>query len=1047
MTQRLRRADLQVMRRQCARLVHQRPCYPLYKYSPRDVRRPPSLNLARRRYATVTDIANYPSPGEKIHGFTLNKIKHVPELHLTALELQHDKTGADYLHVAREDKNNVFAINFKTNPKDDTGLPHILEHVTLCGSEKFPVRDPFFKMMPRSLASFMNAFTSADHTSYPFSTTNKQDFQNLLAVYLDATLHPLLKKSDFLQEGWRLGPENPMEEASRDNVQFKGVVYNEMKGQMSDASYLFYIRFRDHIFPAINNSGGDPQKMTDLTYAELVEFSKRNYHPSNSKIFSYGDLDISAQLRLVNEALEKFDKTEADRDIKIPLELGSGPSEITVNGPLDRMQSAERQIKCSISWLTGETSDIHETFAISLLTSLLMSGYGSPLYEGLIETGLGSNFSPNSGFDTSGRIGIYSIGLDGMKSEDAAHLKETIQTIWKDKSSDAFLPHKIEGYLHQLEIALKHKTASFGMGILEKTIPGWFNGVNPMDALQWNEVVDTFRQRLKQDRYLEGLLQKHFMNDKCLVFRMEPAEMYNSTIESNEQSRREMILSNLERDTETPDEAIKLLGAQELDLLEEQEAKQDANLETLPTLQISDIQRKKERKTLKRSKIGPVACLTRETETNGITYLQGKHLFDGLPDELRLLLPLFTDSLMRLGTKSKSVGDLEAEILLKTGGISVSPFTQPDSFDSARLTEGLTFSSYALDRNVPAMLDLINQIILDIDFNNTAPILELLITKTAGALDAVAETGHHFAVSSAAAALSGRGRLQDQLSGLTQLEHSARLLRAAQNDESALDGIIDKLKLIQAFAISNSSSLSLRLVNEPNQTQSNHNLLQSFLARFPFSTSIPQSARNQIAVTQPHISRTFFNLPFQVSYSGFALDTVPITHPHKAPLTILSQLLTHNYLHPEVREKGGAYGASASASPISSLFTMSSYRDPSPQKSLTTFEKAGIFGRDRSWNEREMREAKLGLFQGIDAPRAVDSDGYREFMTGITDDQAQEMRERLLDCTAEQVQQAADKYLVNAKQDDMAVCVLGEKKEWVDREGDWDVRTIKSMAA
>ena len=155
---------------------------------------------ARRSYASVTDIATLPKPGEQLHGFTLKRVKHVPELHLTALQLEHDKTGAEYLHVAREDKNNVFAISFKTNPNDCTGLPHILEHVTLCGSEKFPVRDPFFKMMPRSLANFMNAFTSSDYTSYPFATTNPQDFRNLSSVYLDATLHPLLKHSDFLQE-------------------------------------------------------------------------------------------------------------------------------------------------------------------------------------------------------------------------------------------------------------------------------------------------------------------------------------------------------------------------------------------------------------------------------------------------------------------------------------------------------------------------------------------------------------------------------------------------------------------------------------------------------------------------------------------------------------------------------------------------------------------------------------------------------------------------------------------------------------------------------
>ena len=215
-----------------------------------------STKILRRGYAAVTNPLSFPKVGEQLHGFTLQRIKQVPELELTALQLQHDKTGAEYLHIARDDANNVFSIGFKTNPPDATGVPHILEHTTLCGSNKFPVRDPFFKMLPRSLSNFMNAFTSSDHTTYPFATTNAQDFKNLMGVYLDATLYPLLKQADFVQEGWRVGPENPLSE-EQDNLVFKGVVYNEMKGQVSDATYLFYIKFMEQVYPSLNNSGGD----------------------------------------------------------------------------------------------------------------------------------------------------------------------------------------------------------------------------------------------------------------------------------------------------------------------------------------------------------------------------------------------------------------------------------------------------------------------------------------------------------------------------------------------------------------------------------------------------------------------------------------------------------------------------------------------------------------------------------------------------------------------------------------------------------------------
>ncbi|KAK4940464.1 Mitochondrial presequence protease [Elasticomyces elasticus] len=1007
------------------------------------------VSIATRRYASITDVDAYPKPGESIHGFTLKQIKHVPELHLTALQLEHEKTGAEYLHVARDDKNNVFAINFKTNPTDRTGLPHILEHVTLCGSEKYPVRDPFFKMMPRSLANFMNAFTSSDYTSYPFATTNQQDFRNLSSVYLDATLHPLLKRTDFLQEGWRLGPEDPRQEATEENVQFKGVVYNEMKGQMSDASYLFYIRFREHLFPSLFNSGGDPEVMTELTHEQLVDFSRKHYHPSNAKIFSYGSLSLAEHLQHVNETISNFDPASSDSDIKLPIDLSNGPLSFEVSGPTDTMQPPDRQYKSSITWMGCPSSDIVETFCVSIMMSLLTSGYGSPLYQGLIESGLGTNFSPNSGYDSSTRIGTISIGLDGMRNEDVPGLKKVIQTILRDKAKEAFLPHKIEGYMHQLELSLKHKTANFGMGLLEKTLAGWFNGVNPMDSLAWNDIIDAFKLRVKDEKYLEGLVQKYFMNDSCMQFTMKPSESYGIRLESQEEERRKAILENIKERANSSEDAISKLGQQELELLEEQESSQYKHLETLPTLHVGDIAREKEKKPRYYSSIGDVNSLWRETSTNGITYFQAKHLLNDLPEELRLLMPLFTESLMRLGTKTKSVGDLEAEILLKTGGISIAPFVAPEPSSLDNYNEGLLLDGYALDRNVPAMFDLIRTLLLEIDFSDakaSAAIQELLESKTSGALDSVSESGHHFAITSASAALTRRGRIQDQLSGLTQIESTARALDTARRDPSSLQEVIQKLQKIQSIAISNSSALSLRVVCEHDSVATNRKLIEGLLAKLP--TGSQNTAAFSGAVSGSSLSRrTFFDLPFQVSYTGTCLQTAPYSSPDKAPLTVLGQLLVHNFLHPEVREKGGAYGASASASPISGLFTMSSYRDPNPRNSLSVFQRAGEYARDKDWSSRELEESKLSIFQGIDAPRSVSGEGGKEFLYGITEEMDQKMRESLLDVTKQDVQRVAQKYLVELPTDSKSVCILGEKKDWIEQDPEqWQTRSLKMSA-
>ena len=265
--------------------------------------------------------------------------------------------------------------------------------------------------MRRSLANFMNAFTAPDYTTYPFATTNHQDFKNLMSVYLDATLNPLLEESDFLQEGWRIGPENPLQSSTsvsanpRDNdLVFKGVVYNEMKGQMSDAGYLYHTCFQDHIFPSIKNSGGNPERMTELTYAKLKEFHKAHYHPSNARIFTYGDMPLASHTELLHEHLKGFEKRNAHWQPIFPTSLEKGPIHHVVDGPWDPMLEPSRQFKTSTTWLFGPSANVLETFSLGVMSSLLFGGYGSPLFQALIESGLGLDFTPNSGMDSSSRV-------------------------------------------------------------------------------------------------------------------------------------------------------------------------------------------------------------------------------------------------------------------------------------------------------------------------------------------------------------------------------------------------------------------------------------------------------------------------------------------------------------------------------------------------------------------------------------------------------------------------------------------------------------------
>lgn len=1001
-----------------------------------------AVNSAKR---AVTEISQYPKAGEKLHGFTLLRSKHVPELELTALHLQHDKTGAEHLHIARDDSNNVFSIGFKTNPPDDTGVPHILEHTTLCGSEKYPIRDPFFKMLPRTLSNFMNAFTASDHTFYPFATTNGQDFKNLMSVYLDATLHPLLKETDFTQEGWRIGPENPQALAAGQDAKpedrklvFKGVVYNEMKGQMSDAGYLYYIRFQDHIFPDINNSGGDPQKITDLTYQQLKQFHAEHYHPSTAKLFTYGDMPLADHLQEINARLSAFERIKGDMKIHNPIDLSSGPKEVTLQGPVDPLVDANRQYKTSISWVLGDTSNIVESFSLSLISALLMDGYGSPLYKGLIESGLGLDWSPNSGYDNGAARGIFSVGLSGVQEGDVDKVKPALQKILREVRDKGFERSKIDGYLHQLELGLKHKTANFGMSMLHRLKPKWFTGLDPFDGLAWNETVAAFEAELAKGDYLEGLMDKYLLNDNTLTFTMTPSATFSQDLVQEETERLASKIEIIRKKAGGEEAAQKALEEQELKLLAEQGKTKTEDLSCLPSVHVKDIPRQKPSPTLRDEVVNGVKTQWYEAPTNGLTYFRLLNVLENIPDELRSLIPLFTGSINRLGTKNMTMEELEDLIKLKTGGVSVSYYSSTSPSDYTQASEGFGFSGMALDRNVPHVFELLRKLVAETNFDSpeaVSQIRQLIQASSDGVVNDIASSGHSYARRAAEASLSSQGYLNEQIGGLSQVKLMTSLASRPESDH--LEDIIAKLKQIQQLAMA-SGNIRAAITCGSESVQANTAAFSDFLKSFsgpPTKLPAPSPRRFERNL------KTFYPLPYQVYYGALALPTTSYTSADNAPLSILSQLLTHKHLHHEIREKGGAYGGGAYSQGLNGVFGFYSYRDPNPVNTLNIMRDAGRWAVDKQWTDRDLEDAKMSVFQGLDAPKAVNKEGMTRFMYGVDQAMQQTRREQLLDVSEEQVRDVAQKYIVGALENKTERAVfLGEKAAWVD--GEWQVEDM-----
>lgn len=978
--------------------------------------------LLRRSYPTRAQVARLASvsnpilskAGDSLNGFTVEQVKAFPELELEAWKLRHT-TGAEYLHLKRDDSNNVFAIGFKTNPPDDTGVPHILEHTTLCGSKKFPVRDPFFKMLPRSLNNFQNAMTSQDYTVYPFATTNTQDFRNLMSVYLDAVFNPILSKNDFLQEGWRIGPKN----STTNELEFKGVVYNEMKGMVSDTNYLFYVRFHNHVIPMLHNSGGDPQKITDLTHEQLQKFHADNYHPSNAKIFTYGDIPLEDHIQQLVEPLAGFQATTATKTIYDPVPF-SKPVEVEVDGPVDHLQPEEKQYKTSISWIVADNSDLVKRFSFGIIQNLLTSGYGSPIYRALIESGLGDGFAPNTGFVQVGTKTVFSLGAVGVEKGNLRKVKDVIFETLAEVQAKGFDRTKIDGIMHQLELGLKHKSASFGMSMMNRALQDWFNNVDPVKLYGVQKLIDDFKARYAEPRYLENLLTEGMLNNQTMTFTMIPNVGYKQAHEEEEKVRLADRIKDVTNQLPAGQNVTEYLTAQEQQLIEEQSKEQD--LSVLPTLGVKDIQRVKPVKEIKHSSIGDVKVQWREAPTNGLTYFRAINTFKNLPKELRELIPLFADCIMRIGTKTMTMEQLEEQIQLKVGDVSMGYYSTTALNDTQIWEEGFKFVGYAMDRNVPAMFDLFNTLILETDFDSPTAeknIKEILQMSAVSTSDAITESGHAYASKFVKSTFTPEAAASEQTSGLRQL---SLILEIAQ--KSSLKEVIEKLKTIQKLALSDEGIMKVRVTcGQESRIQNEKHLAHFVNGRPNFQLDATTASGNASAIIPSNLVKTFVQMPIQVSFAGLAIAGVPYDHADGPALAVLAQILKHKHLHKEIREKGGAYGAMASYSGLEGLFSMMTYRDPNPNNSLNVMRNAGQWISSQQFSKSDLEEAKISIFKGVDAPASVSMEGLAEFEAAISPQVQQARRERMLDVTAADVKAAAQKYLIAGLKDAREVII------------------------
>jgi Zn-dependent M16 (insulinase) family peptidase len=942
--------------------------------------------------------------GHLQHGFRVTDITPLPELNATLFQLRHEKTGARMVHLDCDDDNNLFGVGFRTTPENSTGVAHILEHTVLCGSRRYPVRDPFFSMLKRSLNTFMNALTASDWTLYPFSSQNEKDFYNLMGIYLDAAFFPLLRERDFRQEGHRVEfaePDNP-----ESPLTFKGVVYNEMKGAMADPGSLLHRRLTRALYPATTygyNSGGEPEDILDLTHEELKAFHARYYHPSNAYFFTYGNLPLEPHLAVIEEqALSRFDALEIDSAVP-PERRFEVPKRIHESFPVDAGESPEKRSMVQVAWLTCPISDSFERLSMVLLSQLLLGNPAAPLYKALLDSGLGQNLAPGTGYHDDNRETYFAAGLQGTDPDKAEEIEKLVVSTLEEVARDGFDEQRIEAAIHQLEFSHREVVGDqypYSLLLLMRLLGPWIHDNDPVSPLLLDDNLAKLRRELAAGPFFSELIQRQLLNNGHRVTLILAPDAGQKEREERQIAARlerlEAGLGDRERQ-EIVDRARELQQAQE----------DEEDLSCLPTLTLSDIPATERAVSWElHDEAGPPVYRF-EQPTNGIAYFTASFQLTDLPRELVPHVPLFCSLLPKIGAAGFSYLEMAERMTAATGGVQADSvvLSNPISLDDYQV--GIEIRSKALLRNQERMFDILADICRAPDFSDLKRLHTVINQVKTSLENSVPGSGHSYAARAAAAALSPGNRLREEWGGL----HLIRQIKtvAAQSPEQ-LGELAEKLQQLACLSFS-ARRLRCAVTAEKEAFPG----IEDSLRRFVGSLSNDSQRGEVCSADLPSVGRAVgWAAPVPVSYVARVFPTVPLTHPDSAGLMVLAKLLRSGYLHREVREKGGAYGGMANFDAQKGLLSMLSYRDPQLLRTLEVYRMAADWAAAGRFGEEDIKEAILAVFGNLDRPLSPGGKGHREFeyqLQGLTREMRQVFRERVLAVDRPQLMDLASRYL------------------------------------
>ncbi len=954
----------------------------------------------------------------KIENFHLIKTTRIDSLNIQYEEYQHLRTGAKHIHLASDNDENVFMVALRTVPTDSTGVAHILEHTSLCGSKRYPVRDPFFMMIRRSLNTFMNAFTSSDWTAYPFASKNKKDFNNLMQVYLDAVFFARLDPLDFSQEGHRLEFEEPQNSDS--DLVFKGVVFNEMKGAMSSISSQLWQAVGEALFPDTTysvNSGGEPENITDLSYEQLQSFYQTHYHPDNATFITFGDIPAKQHQSVFEElALQHF--SPINETIEVPLqEKFSQVIRTEKQFALPEEEITNEKNHLIMAWVLGDIRDPLELMSTHLLASVLLENSASELRLALETTALGSAPSPLCGMDDTGLEMVFVCGIEGARSESLDDFEALVTGTLTNVIETGVEQHRLTALLDQLELQQREIGGSsypYGLQIMLSCLPTAIHRGDAAAALDIDPILAKLRRSIENPDFIKELIQRLLLNNQHRVsLVMSPDGKLNQSKIDQEKAKLKAI-----KDT--------LSDSQKQDIIDTAEAlKRRQNdiddPELLPKVGLDDIPAVSESPIFITQNANKAHTTSYSQATNGLCYQDVIVPLPALNPRQNYLRSIHNYVMTDLGVGERDYLSTQNWQTAVCGGISCHT-----SFYSARdnvqcINGHFILSSKGLNCHTDAISELLEETHKHVRFDEEQRIRELIAQSRARSEQSVTGSGHSLAMSIATQNFSPLAKMNHQNGGIEGIK-SLKALDDSLNEASTLSNFCLELADVHQRMISNHSEF-LVIGDDQVNLQTSNKIEQLWQPQDEQSVSEFSLKENR------NHTRELWLCNSQVNFCAKAYQTVESAHPDAAALTVLGGVLRNGFLHTAIREQGGAYGGGASQDSGIAGFRFYSYRDPRLTETLNDFDAsiAWLLNNEHPW--RVVEEAILGVISGLDKPSSPAGTAKIDFykrLHGRTQAHQNAFRNAVLEVTQADLKRVAETYL---RPDNASIGIITHKGE------------------